>query len=57
MGPIAMGRKPVFETAMTAAERQRRRRERLKQGLNFLALGRAWDECTRAERAWFLREL
>jgi hypothetical protein len=52
-----MGRKPIGEKAMTATERQRRRRHRLKQEQGFVALRRAWDACTKAERTRFLREL
>ena len=52
-----MGRKPIHREAMTAAERQRRRRDRLRQGQGLVALRRAWEECTKSERTRFLREL
>jgi hypothetical protein len=52
-----MGRKPIGETAMTATERQRRRRARLRRGQGYDALCRAWAACDKAERARFLREL
>jgi hypothetical protein len=52
-----MGRKPLGREAMTATQRQRRRRERLKQGQTLLALCRAWEACTKAERTRFLRGL
>jgi hypothetical protein len=52
-----MGRKPIGKTAMTATERQRRRRARLRPGQRYDALRAAWDACDKAERARFLREL
>jgi hypothetical protein len=52
-----MGRKPIGKTAMTDVERQQRRRERLRQGQALIALHRAWDACSKAERSRFRREL
>jgi hypothetical protein len=52
-----MGRKPIGKIAMTATERQRRRRARLRPAQRYDALRRAWDACDKAERTRFLREL
>jgi hypothetical protein len=52
-----MGRKPIGKTAMTAAERQRRRRARLRKERPLADLRAAWDTFDKSERAWFLREL
>jgi hypothetical protein len=52
-----MGRKPIGKTAMTVAERQRRRRARLWPERAYDALCRAWAACGRKERARFKREL
>jgi hypothetical protein len=52
-----MGRKPIGKTAMTATERQRRRRARLREERPLADLRAAWDACGKAERARFLREL
>lgn len=52
-----MGRKPIGKTAMTATERQRRRRASLRPGQRYDALKRAWAACAKGERARFLREL
>jgi hypothetical protein len=52
-----MGRKPIGKTAMTAAERQQRRRARLRPAQRYEALRRAWDACDKSERARFQREL
>ena len=52
-----MGRRPIGKTAMTATERQRRRRARLRRGQGYDVLCRAWAACDKAERARFLREL
>jgi hypothetical protein len=52
-----MGRKPSGKTAMTAAERQRRRRERLKPEKTYAALCAAWEVSSRAQRTRFLRDL
>jgi hypothetical protein len=41
---------------MTAAERQRRRRARLRKERPLADLRAAWDACDKSERAWFLRE-
>ena len=48
-----MGRKPIGETAMTAAERQRRRRERLGIGGGgaYLPAYRPWDGSKAESRA------
>ena len=52
-----MGRKPIGQQAMSAAERQRRRRARLKPDQALLALRQAWEACPPAARRRFLREL
>jgi hypothetical protein len=52
-----MGRKPIGNTAMTAAERQRRRRDRLRPGQRYDALRAAWEACDQKSRTRFLREL
>jgi hypothetical protein len=54
---LLMGSKPLGKVAMTAAERQRRRRARLRPKQRYDALTRAWDACGKAERSRFLREL
>jgi hypothetical protein len=52
-----MGRKPIGKTAMTAAERQRRRRARLRPGQRYDALRAAWEACDKKSGTRFLREL
>ena len=52
-----MFRKPIGKTAMTAAERQRRRRARLRPGQRYDALRAAWEACDKKGRTRFLREL
>ena len=52
-----VGRKPINGEPMTAVERQRRRRDRLRQERQLLVLRRAWEACTKSQRSQFLREL
>jgi hypothetical protein len=56
-GSLFMGRKPIGKTAMTAAERQRRRRARLQKERPLADLRAAWDACDKKGRTRFLREL
>jgi hypothetical protein len=51
----SLGRKPIGKTAMTAAERQLRRRARLQEGRAYAELERAWAACSMSERARFKR--
>jgi hypothetical protein len=44
-----MGRKPIGKTAMTATERQQRRRARLQALRPYAELERAWAACSREE--------
>jgi hypothetical protein len=46
-----MGRKPVGKVAMTAAERQRRRRAKLQPERSYDALRRAWAACGKRSRS------
>jgi hypothetical protein len=52
-----LGRNPVGKSAMTAAERQRRRHARLRPAQRYDALRAAWEACDRKQRSRFLREL
>jgi hypothetical protein len=52
-----MGRPSIGDRPMTPAERQRRRRDRLKDDAELLALVRVWKRCSKRQRTRFLRAL
>jgi hypothetical protein len=52
-----MGRPSIGDKPMTPAERQRRRRERLKEDAPLLKLVRVWKSLSKKQRPRFLRAL
>ena len=52
-----MGRPSIGDRPMTPAERQQRRRDRLKDDAELLALVRVWKRCSKKQRTRFLRAL